>query len=403
MMADLAELLADFHRRSPAGRRWSRLGGPAAVRRNHAEDFTQTERFRDATIPGRDLDAVTGYVDLFFGRHRALLARRVAEGKIRDGHGDLHAEHVAWVGGRPLAIDCIEFNRRFRFADPAADVAFLAMDLERRGAWPLAEAFLEAYLASSGDGEIRVLLDFYLLYRACVRGKVASFVWEDPGEPVHARREARAAARSCFRLAAGYAARDARPLLVVTHGLTGTGKSGVADLLAERLGYGVSRSDLIRRRLLPRTGSAPDGFDRGRYAPAATGEVYRRLLEEGRRELERGRHVVLDATFLQREQREAAQALAASTGARFRLLEAVCPAEEVRERLLRRAARGDSPSEGRWEIYLAQRRRRVPPREVPAAERVRVDTTLPVEEVYQSLLAGLYPLGPLSPPNEGGG
>src|SRR5207244_9271617 len=114
------------------------------------------------------------------GRLRPLIEARAARGVPRDTHGDLHLDHVyLFPGRRPpddlVIVDCVEFNERFRFADPVADMAFLVMDLLFHGRPDLAAAFTEEYFAASQDGEGRALLPFYTAYRAAVRGKVEGF------------------------------------------------------------------------------------------------------------------------------------------------------------------------------------------------------------------------------------
>ena len=106
-----------------------------------------------------------------------LIEGRAARGVPRDTHGDLHLDHVYYFPDREppgdlVTIDCIEFNERFRFADPVSDMAFLAMELAFQGHRDLARAFTEAYFRASGDGEGRALVPFYTSYRAAVRGKV---------------------------------------------------------------------------------------------------------------------------------------------------------------------------------------------------------------------------------------
>jgi aminoglycoside phosphotransferase family enzyme len=112
----------------------------------------------------------------------------------------------------PIAIfDCIEFNHRFRHGDVAADVAFLAMDLDERGYPDLSQAFVDAYIEDSGDHGLLSVLDFCKCYRAFVRAKVECLRLDDPMITAGEKRTAlRAAYRYC-QLAARYA--DALPLL----------------------------------------------------------------------------------------------------------------------------------------------------------------------------------------------
>src|SRR5262249_9071077 len=149
-----------------------------------------------------------------------------------------------------VIIDGIEFNDRFRHADPVADMAFLVMDLQAAGEYGLASAFADAYFAASGDREGRNLLPFYTAYRAAVRGKVEGLKALAPAVPRDDRRGAGQKARARWSLALGALEAPAqRPCLLLVGGLPGTGKSTLARGMAERAGFAVIRSDLVRKEL----------------------------------------------------------------------------------------------------------------------------------------------------------
>ncbi len=134
-----------------------------------------------------------------------LLEQRIAEGRICEGHGDLHAGSICVAGGRIVIFDCIQFSARYRCADVAAEVAFLAMDLDHAGRTDLSSAFVEEYVRCSRDEELRVLLPFYKSYRAFVRGKVVSLRLGQDDITEEERRDLKILARSYFDLASGYA------------------------------------------------------------------------------------------------------------------------------------------------------------------------------------------------------
>jgi aminoglycoside phosphotransferase family enzyme len=142
----------------------------------------------------------------FFKTQEALFHRRIASDRIRDCHGDLRLEHIFW--GKEIAIfDCVEFNERFRYTDVAADIGFLAMDLDYHGREDLSEHLVRTYIEKSGDQELSLLLDFYKCYRAYVRGKVESFRLDDPHIPEAEKRGALTRAKKYFELAHRYALR----------------------------------------------------------------------------------------------------------------------------------------------------------------------------------------------------
>jgi aminoglycoside phosphotransferase family enzyme len=170
----IAQRLAAFHAGAATGPGVDEYGSAATIRANWDENIVQT-----GPVVGRALDAdmqagLVAYVGRFLTEQRDLLERRVTMGRIREGHGDLHAASICVEDGRIHLFDCLEFAPRFRCSDVAAEVSFLAMDFDHLGRADMGGAFVEAYVQSSGDRELLHLLDFYKAYRAFVRGKVAS-------------------------------------------------------------------------------------------------------------------------------------------------------------------------------------------------------------------------------------
>ncbi|MBE0596541.1 MAG: kinase, partial [Desulfuromonadales bacterium] len=218
-MAPLGERLAELHRSSEVCRHDGGQSNLEVVRTNWRENFSQIAPHVGRSLSAPALGRLSAWVERHLAEEAALIEAREADGFVRDGHGDLHAEHICLT--EPLQIyDCIEFNRRFRVADEAADIAFLLMDLEFRGRRDLAEALLAAWSAGrTDDGELAVLLPFYKVYRAFVRGKVESFLAAAPAAEAAIRQRAAQRARAYFNLALGYLC---RPALVLTAGLMGT-------------------------------------------------------------------------------------------------------------------------------------------------------------------------------------
>jgi aminoglycoside phosphotransferase family enzyme len=202
-MRRLARQVAEFHARAETGGAIDEAGTVATVLTNWLENFDQTRPYLGFPLPQETYDQIQNRVLAFCRVGEELFGQRIAEGRIRDGHGDLRAEHICVT--EPIAIfDCIEFNCRFRRGDVAADVAFLAMDLDERGYPALSHAFVEAYIDYSGDHGLRRMLTFYQCYRAFVRAKVECFRLDDP---MISAGEKRAALRAAYRygqLAAGW-------------------------------------------------------------------------------------------------------------------------------------------------------------------------------------------------------
>jgi aminoglycoside phosphotransferase family enzyme len=112
--------------------------------------------------------------------------RRVAEGRIVEGHGDLRPEHVC-LEARPQIIDCLEFSRSLRVVDCAEELGFLALECERLGAPQLKGEIFGAYGEFSGDRPPAELVDFYQSHHACVRAKIALWHLRDPSLADRAR------------------------------------------------------------------------------------------------------------------------------------------------------------------------------------------------------------------------
>lgn len=207
MMQEIAQQVARFHATAATGLGVDEYGSLETIRANWAENFRQTEPFVGRTIPRETFEEIERAVTGFLVDRRALFERRVARGRIREGHGDLHAASVCVHDGRIVLFDCLEFTPRFRCADVAAEVAFLAMDLDHFGRPDLATAFVDAYVQASDDCDLLSLLDFYRCYRAYVRGKVISLRLAANRLPPADETRLETDARAYFEQAREYAAR----------------------------------------------------------------------------------------------------------------------------------------------------------------------------------------------------
>ena len=383
----IARRVAAFHATAPKARPAnSRLG---VLRKNLDENFRQTEPYIGRTVSSADYAVVYDYNRRFLRERSFLLGNRIAAGRIRDGHGDLHAEHICLTD--PMVIyDCLEFSSRLRQTDVAAEVAFLYMDLLHHRHPHLARAFAAEYIGVTGDWEIRLLLSFYACYRAVVREKVESMRFADIHVPAADRREARRRAASYFHLARDLARRDGRPRLVAVGGLPGTGKSTLARLWAERLGAAALGSDALRKELagnLPgRRGEA--GWREGIYTPAWTKRTYEEMMGRAERLLRAGENVVVDATFARPMSRRLAAAAARRTGARYVTVECRCPEKVIRRRLAQRKEEGVSLSDADWSVYRRAKGEYTSPRR----ETVRVSTDGDLEIALAKIAAAAFPL-----------
>jgi uncharacterized protein len=203
MMTEVAKKLAGFHRQARTSPEIATFGGLDIIRQNTEENFVQTERYIGASISPDEHRHIKSYTDGFMRANASLFDARVREGRIRDCHGDLHAAHVCFTDAICI-YDCIEFNDRFRYADVASELAFLAMDVDRYQQVELARRLVDDYVKLTQDEDIPEVLLFYKCYRAYVRGKVESFKLDDPYIPQGEKTKVLAVAQGYFRLAESY-------------------------------------------------------------------------------------------------------------------------------------------------------------------------------------------------------
>jgi aminoglycoside phosphotransferase family enzyme/predicted kinase len=388
----LAATLVGFYRagaeHAAANPELARLGDLDTVVENMRENFAQLDSIVDAAREFRQLEPIDRDLltrlrlstEAELARVRGLIHARFEAGEIRDTHGDLRLDHIYCLGcatgedaelvdeelleatGRRelLIIDRIEFTERFRWSDPIADVAFLIMDLQARGAWQLARCFADDFISASEDPQVEKLLPFYLGYRATVRAKVAAMAASEPELSARARAEACAKAEARARLAlVELSVPRERPCLLLVAGLPGTGKSVLARGLRETSGFAWIRADEIRKRLagLDPLADGHEDIDAGIYTKEWSDRTYTACLERAGDVCKAGGRALVDATFVRGERRRAFVEAAIAWGVPVHLLVVHAPPELVRERL---AARSGDPSDADWQVYLALREQWTP-------------------------------------------
>jgi len=310
-----------------------------------------------------------------FDKLSPLLWQRRDQGKVRECHGDLHLSNLLRLAdGSVTAFDCIEFSPDLRWIDVLNDAAFLVMDLLDRSRQDLAFAFLNAYLEETGDHEGLRALPYFIAYRSMVRAKVALLQAAQAIARAD-RDEAVERAREHIDLAVGMAA--TRPAsLVITHGLSGSGKSWLSRQLSVLLPAIWLRSDVERKRLhgLPRMADSKSAAGQDLYSSAASQATYGRLRDLAGVALAAGFNVLVDAAFLEQERREAFRDLALERSARFRILDCTAPEATLEERVRQRRDHGTDPSEADVGILHRQLQQDWQLREAEGAQSVVVDT-----------------------------
>ncbi len=332
-LREVARVIASFHAKAETSPLIAQAGTIEVVRAHWESNLATMQPFvgtvLDVDVSARVAALAHRYLD---GRAR-LFGTRIEEGKVRDGHGDLLADDIFCLDDGPRILDCIEFDDQLRYGDVLADVAFLAMDLERSGAPESGVRFLGWYREFSGETYPATLAAHYIAYRAHVRAKVACL------RSAQGDVSAGAEAAQLLELAHDHL-RLGRVVLALVGGLPGTGKSTLAVDLADRLGWSVLRSDEIRKDLkgIGHTIRRDDAFGAGLYDARSTAATYEALLGRARTMLQLGEPVILDASWNSDEWREAARAIAADTAADLVELRCDAPTDTTRQRLVVRAA-----------------------------------------------------------------
>ncbi len=199
----IIEVLVPFYEQAENGSKINAFGEADSVAVNVLENFAQTESFiGGGALEQSQFDQIKSYAKEFLA-DKGRFSKRVEAGKIRDCHGDLYSANIC-LADKVYVFDCIEFNQRFRYSDVAADVAFLAMDLDFHGLSGLSSYFIDRFVAKSNDPGLIEMLNFYKCYRAYVRGKIGLFTASDPAVDEKTVSNCTGQAKRYFQLAAQY-------------------------------------------------------------------------------------------------------------------------------------------------------------------------------------------------------
>lgn len=383
MLAAFGRELAELHAALPRlmadpAELEQRIYGPVR------DNFTEIAATRLQAPHAGLLEEVHALTDASENRQKGLIAARLKDGYMRECHGDLHLSNLALIDNKVTAFDCLEFNPYLRWIDTLNDVAFLFMDCCERDRTDLAYTFLNAYLDASGDYGGAELLAYFAAYRSMVRAKVAALRFEQ---------ETSAAGEARFKKHVEWA-RDIlhRPTgtLILMCGLSGSGKSYVAERLAPRLPAIHLRSDVARKTLagldtLAQTNSPVGG---GLYAPGRSDEVFAYLANVAGALLRSGEHVIIDATFIEKTRRQQFLKLAESLHASVRVVFCDAPVEILQERIRKRSAKNHDPSEATLEVLESQLKKFSPPSAADPIVRFAADDLLD-EAALNSLVAAI--------------
>lgn len=351
----IAQIVADFHNGLAPVASDSAYGKPESVVAPVMQNFDQLEKVIGSPSDTELLTSLRRWTARHSERLLPLFARRRLEGKIRECHGDLHLGNMVLLNGRVRVFDCIEFNPNLRWCDVMAEIAFVTMDLMQRGRDDFAYRFLNQYLEISGDYDGLRVLRYYMVYRALVRAKVAAFRAEQPTLDPQMRQTLRADYSAYLAIAQRFAEAP-KPALVILHGLSGSGKTTLSQAFVEQSGMVRVRSDVERKRMhgisaLARSASVVAG---GIYRDSAGEATYARLEELALCILEGCFSVAVDATFLQRWQRDRFRVAAIQADVHFAIASFQASDQTLYERVAQRTVRQADASEAGVEVLRYQ-------------------------------------------------
>ncbi len=372
-----ADTLAAFHEHAAVATEDVPFGSPETVWRPVAENIKVLESV--PAVEGR-LRELKQWATAEFDRLKEVFQQRKQAGRVRECHGDLHLGNMLLAVDRIEAFDCLEFNPSLRWTDVICEMAFLAMDLVVRGQPGFAFRVLNRWLEQTGDYVGLATWRWYFCYRATVRAKVAALRSAQPERtPADAAADHEELER--YLTLAESVTRWPPRALILTHGVSGSGKSHVAAALCEHLGAIRLRSDVERKRLFGKWGPASEeprqrmrqeaqashprqGFRSEQNLPTLAGDMYdskvtEKVYQEVLTDLattvvEAGFPVIVDATFLSHDLRRRFQELSHRLGVPFVILEFEIAPEVARSRIVLRQQAGKDPSDASLAILEQQ-------------------------------------------------
>ncbi len=382
-LEDVGKALAVFHGHVPPYR-GRKFGGIESIAAATEENFAQVKPFTSVTTNRKTLKPLMEYTRKFLEDRKGKFAERKKNGYIREGHGDLHCQHIC-LEHPPIIFDCIEFNVGFRVIDILQDIAFLFMDLEYRGRFDLSSRLHKAYFARQPNALDEELLRFYKVYRAVVRGKVEGFAARNV-EDVSEREKAVGRARDYFGLAEYYINYFQKPFNpLVFMGLSGSGKSTIArDFSPNAV---ILRSDVIRKQItgLRKGAHAYSSFGEGIYTPDLTSRIYRLMLDAAIDHGAKGKKVVVDATYLKANQRRDFYETCIAKGLNPFFINCFAREDVLKDRIRKRMETGTDASDADIGILEHQLRHLEEPEELPSYRILAINTEDAIHNIIYAL------------------
>ena len=384
-MDAFAYKIANFHRTASIAKPDTDFGNPDHVYHAVVQTFDQIRQQADSIPFDTEITELETWSKATFDKLTSLFEQRKQDGFIRECHGDMHLRNLIWWNNEPLAFDCLEFDPDLRWIDTLSEVAFLVMDLDSRKQQKLAQRFLNTYLEQTGDYAGMPIFRFYLVYRAIVRAMVDLIRGGHPDISPAEKQAAKTEFLAYLKLADSYC-QHKKPLLIITHGLSASGKSTLSQPLLEQIGAIRIRSDVERKRMfglftglsrLKHTVNSATEEDKASrqtddiYTVDANLKTYARLSILAENILNAGFSVIIDAAFLKYEERLSFLTLACTRQWPFIILAFTASADTLRQRI---QARKNDVSDANLEVLEMQLEVSEPLHDDELPYRITIDT-----------------------------
>ena len=388
-----ATLIAQLHAQAPVAGPGREFGCPESIIAPIRQNFTQLKTLLPDSMRDR-LAELEAWSRTASRQLAGILRQRKERGFIRECHGDVHLGNMAWFEDQPLLFDCIEFNENLRWIDLINDIAFLVMDLDDRGEERFGWQFLNRYLRQSGDYRGLQLLAFYKVYRAMVRAKVFSLRLSQEDLAAAERAEDERLVQSYLDLAAGYT-KPPRPALIITHGLSGAGKTTIVEQLAPCCRAICLHSDVERKRRhhLELTAASDSPVAAGLYTDKSSAETYRNLRDLAESLLGSGLNTIIDATFIRQQSRTLMRQLAEKLRAPLLILDFQIAAHDLERRIRQRSLQAGQISEATLDVLHFQQSRSEPLDREELKSSIPITSDMSVAEIAKRIAGRLRERG----------
>lgn len=379
MIEQLAVTINQFHEQAEIANNNTEYGNPEHIHRFAMDNFNETLPLLSDEQEIVQLKTLANLTQLCYDGIRDKLRQRKEQGWVRRCHGDMHLNNIVMIADRPIIFDCIEFNEDFIWTDVMGDLGFIIMDLDEHNKPELARLLLNSYLEQTDDYSALTVLPYFCAYRAMVRAKVDQLRLTQPGLSAADKRTIHKHYQQCLTLVKHYL-EPRQPMLIIMNGLSGSGKSTVAQQIATRIGAVQIRSDVERKRLagLSANADSQSGLYQDLYQPSVTDSVYQHLADLTQRIIAAGFSVVVDATFLRQELREIFIRLSSKLDVPLTIVQCKAPENVLRERVAQRKQDIDDASEARLEVLEYQLKHHDLLTQKESALTVRIDSTHPI-------------------------